>query len=1320
MTNPERTSHSKYRATNILIGTSILFLVLLANLLLEEGNTNVISRTAETGPARIQTASLLNQLADQKLRFVANLGQVGSEALFHVQGAGHTVLFLRDEIRLRRTESEIGSNEIVLQFEGANSSPIVDGLERLPGVAHFYRGSDPDKWQTDVPTYGAVYYTDLYPGIDMAYIGEGGVLESEFYIAPGADFRLIRMSYKNVGSQKIRSDGALVIDTILGELIEEAPVAYQEIDGARNFIEARYNLFADGTVGFELGSYDSAVPVVIDPELRFLKSFGSVGGGVWSSGVALDGAGNVIVAGAANRFFSTTDEIPGSNHAGGVSSDGLLIKLDGATGDVIFSVLFGGSNLDYFNDMAIDAAGTLYLTGLTGSNDFPLLNPAQDTRAGSEDAFLTILSADGVLMYSTYIGGTERDWGEGVAIDGTGNVFIAGITGSTDFPTVGGFQQQHGGGNASPTDFFVTRYNSDGTVGYSTYLGGAGDEHVCGLAVDASGEVTLAGRSSSTDYPLMNAFQTVFGGTPPSGTDIVVSRLNSAGDGLIYSSYFGGPQFDWCSDIELGTDGEAFVTGGTFSENFPVIGGISTPEALISDGVLLMLDNDGQPVYSVRSNFLGKDSFDALAIDADNTAVFVAQQGASIIIYSKTLTDPLAEIFSFDATEDHGVNSAFLAGNDMALTGTYFPAAGKGNSSGSTESEIWAGLVPNIRVTHDVLAQSQKRVEGIRKTFCPPENINSSWSFLSPVPLSSGDRITSNYNFSVDWTVPTPAYIGMIQCQPNLLYASPGALVLIDTEQPPGEPEALVIEIDGPIAINMEYKWNGYLERLESPDRQDPNGSTIVEIQDIETIHESDDTPATTPRVCVIMVMGKPDGEFEEKSFSNDQAMFKRNLISEKLGARVDPSDITELTSPSHDELVDAIKSKKDNCDIIYFMYSGHGHVGFLSLNGPERISYTELSRELYGTGAQEINVVLDACHSGSAIKRFQADDRFSERDVTVVTAAAADKVGYGTNQLDVDGEIGHWGLTFGYWLMRGYGNPDADTDGDGGTSIREAFEWMHNENPPVVKKSFLTEEVRMNERSNPQILTNETKKASDEVSFSDSDIKMLMSIFDPSADISVASVSGLNGSDRNESNVTEISAGRRWIIDGTAQMGGFNMDIVFAYDANLDFEILEGVIPGLVVRPHQEFTPGKNGPDLWQAYLPTVWDPDAQTITAIGVTVFQEWAIALTVGASAVSTESTQLLPVEFGLRQNYPNPFSSSTKISYKISEPGVVRITVFDLVGRAVKVLVEEEQTAGVHHVDWDGENENGIPVASGTFIVRLDINNRSDSMMLTLLK
>jgi len=190
------------------------------------------------------------------LSFIANVGQTDPAVGFHVKGAGHTIFFTTKEVVFsaaqqlsENDEDERATSVVQLRFAGASPTPTLEGLEQLPGVANFFLGNDPTKWRTNVPNYGAVIYRELYPGIDLVYRGTEGNLKSEFLVAPGGDPSVIRQVYSGVEAQRLREDGALVLQTVLGELVEEAPAVYQEIDGQRVEVEGSYRLLEGGQVG---------------------------------------------------------------------------------------------------------------------------------------------------------------------------------------------------------------------------------------------------------------------------------------------------------------------------------------------------------------------------------------------------------------------------------------------------------------------------------------------------------------------------------------------------------------------------------------------------------------------------------------------------------------------------------------------------------------------------------------------------------------------------------------------------------------------------------------------------------------------------------------------------------------------------------------------------------------------------------------------------------------------------------------------------------------------------------------------------------------
>src|SRR2546425_4794091 len=261
---------------------------------------------------------------------------------------------------------------------------------------------------------------------------------------------------------------------------------------------------------------------------------------------------------------------------GGGSYDAFVTKVNPSGSGVVYSTYIGGSDADIANGIAVDASGDAYATGLTYSTNFPTtvgtFQPAFG--GGSLDGFLTKLDPTGsALVYSTYLGGSGLDAGEGIAVDAAGNAYVVGNTDSTNFPTTSGaFQLTFGGG---VQDVFVTKLNPTGSaLFYSTYLGGSAFDESFGIALDAVGNAYVTGDTDSTNFPTVNAVQSV----PAGGFDIFVTKLNPTGTGLVYSTYLGGSGTDGTgfNSIALDTlpNPNAYVTGFTDSTNFP-----TTPRA---------------------------------------------------------------------------------------------------------------------------------------------------------------------------------------------------------------------------------------------------------------------------------------------------------------------------------------------------------------------------------------------------------------------------------------------------------------------------------------------------------------------------------------------------------------------------------------------------------------------------------------------------------------------------------------------------------------------------------------------------------------------
>jgi len=236
------------------------------------------------------------------------------------------------------------------------------------------------------------------------------------------------------------------------------------------------------------------------------------------------------------------------------------LSADGRT--VRYSTYLGGNSRDWGNGIAVDGAGNAYVTGITGSDDFPTVNAKYPKLWGWWDAFVFKLGADGrTVYYSTYLGGSDYDSGHGIAVDGAGNAHVTGRTASDDFPTVNARYPELRGGDA-----FVFKLSADGrTVRYSTYLGGNSRDWGNGIAVDGAGNAHVTGETSSSDFPTVNAQYPKFRGP----TDAFVFKLSADGQTVRYSTYLGGGDRDYGLGIAVDGAGNAHVTGYTNSSDFP-------------------------------------------------------------------------------------------------------------------------------------------------------------------------------------------------------------------------------------------------------------------------------------------------------------------------------------------------------------------------------------------------------------------------------------------------------------------------------------------------------------------------------------------------------------------------------------------------------------------------------------------------------------------------------------------------------------------------------------------------------------------------------
>jgi hypothetical protein len=593
-----------------------------------------------SAPARRQFVQAYGNLA---MSFEANQGETDRQVRFVARGRGYDLFLTRGEAVLSLQKNCAGTGDPTVRrskasclarsvlrvgLAHASRGTNPEGVNELASVSNYFIGSDPGKWHRNVPRFAGVKYANVYPGIDVVYHGNQRQLEYDFLVAPGADPAAIELTFRNSRKLTVNTAGDLVVSLGDSEWIDRAPVIYQETEGRRHVVAGRYVLLGKNRVGFSVATYDQKKSLVIDPVLSYSTY---LGGSAFDDafGVAVDASGNAYIAGYTSSLnFPISSHASQTNSAGGF--DAFVCKLNADGSALVYCTYLGGSSDDLGLGIAIDSAGNAYVTGNTGSFDFPTTSGAVQTTYGGgfSDAFVSKLNAAGSeLIYSTYLGGNDLEEGFGIAVDALGNAYITGDTNSLNFPTTSGaFQTVAGGGG----DSFVTKLNSDGSaLVYSTYLGGNEFDTSRGLAVDSSGNTYVEGSTVSLNFPTTpGALQTNFGG---GSSDDFVSKLNTAGSGLIYSTYLGGNDFESGFGLAIDGAGNAYVTGVTGSANFPTTSGaFQTMLRGVDDVFVSKLNAEGSAlIYSTYLGGSAGEFANSLALDDKGGAYVTGFTGSN-------------------------------------------------------------------------------------------------------------------------------------------------------------------------------------------------------------------------------------------------------------------------------------------------------------------------------------------------------------------------------------------------------------------------------------------------------------------------------------------------------------------------------------------------------------------------------------------------------------------------------------------------------------------------------------------------------------------
>ena len=616
MTRINRFECSTYRKA-ILIAFGLLVIILMLLIFSRQLTGTTLEKLSEAAAPRI-----MDTYGRLPLAFEVNRGQTDLQVKYLSRGRGYGLFLTPGEVvlvaRKSHSKQSAGSNRLAsrhkktdhaesttstilrMRLMGANPTPGVIGVEQLPGRNHYFIGNNPNKWIRNIPQYARVKYGGIYPGVDLIFYGNQKQLEYDFVVDPGADPGVIRIKFAGMDKLSLDDNGNLALQIGNDRIIMRAPVIYQEINNQKQRVAGHYVLCKTGEVGFNVAPYDVGKPVVIDPVLVYSTYLGG-NSSESGNGITLDADGNAYVTGSTFSSDFPTAPTAGTpapfkgTLSGG--SDAFVTKMNAEGSALVYSTYLGGSGNDEGLGIAIDSNNNIYITGNTLSTDFPIQSPVQLTNGGSPDAFVAKLNSSGsALVYSTYLGGSSDDYGQGIAVDSSGNAYVTGRTNSSDFPTAGTPVQGSLGGG---WDAFVTKIDSEGTAPfiYSTYLGGSFNDYGQGIAVDSSDNACVTGSTFSSDFPMVPG-DTPFRDFNKGGSDAFVTKLNSVGSDLLYSTYLGGTNNDEGLGIALDTSDNACVTGSTFSSDFPMVPG-DTPFRDFNKG--------GSDAFVTKLNSVGSD-----------------------------------------------------------------------------------------------------------------------------------------------------------------------------------------------------------------------------------------------------------------------------------------------------------------------------------------------------------------------------------------------------------------------------------------------------------------------------------------------------------------------------------------------------------------------------------------------------------------------------------------------------------------------------------------------------------------------------------------
>jgi hypothetical protein len=769
------------------------------------------------------------------LAFEANQGQTDPQVKYLARASGYTVFLTNDDAvfslhsgALDRVHASAQAKKPAAQVDsvmrlhlvGGNAQTKVEGVRPLAGKSNYFIGNDPNQWHTNVAQYSRVAYENVYPGVNLVFYGAQRQLEFDFIVAPGANTTSIQLSASGANHISRDESGNLVLAADAGSVTLHKPVAYQEKNGQREPVDARFVLAANSRISFELGAYDHSRELVIDPSVAFATF---LGGSAEDDGygIALDSSGNAYVTG---QTQSTNFPGTSGSNAGGFDAFVAKISADGST--LLYSTYVGGSGNDSGTAIAVDSNGDAFVAGGTGSGNFPFTAGSfQTSLNGTVNAFVFELDPNGsALTYCTYLGGSDSDSAGGIALDSSGDAYVVGGTTSADFPVTANVVQGTLNGGAGNQNGFVTKLNPTGTsLLYSTYLGGGPGDTASAVAVDAQGDAYVTGETFNSSFPVTSgAFQTTCGtatGCNGGLSDAFVSVINPTGSQFVYSTFLGGEAADNGLAIAVDSAGDAYVAGFTLSAHFPTKSPIQPALTGSQDAFVTELNPSGSAL--VFSTYLGggtTSGASGIAVDSGGdvyvtgstaSSDFPTTTGAPQTTFGGGIDAFLTEIvpnstsfyFSTFLGGAQNENSGIPAGSESILGAVAVDPAGAniyltGNTASGTNPGAFPTTTNAEQLTYGGGATDVFIAKYTQATFTiaatTPAAVSAGSSGMSTVTLDS----LNGYNSSVNLTCAvTGAGTPAPQCSASSFSANPV------TPTSGGATATLTITTTGPTAF---------------------------------------------------------------------------------------------------------------------------------------------------------------------------------------------------------------------------------------------------------------------------------------------------------------------------------------------------------------------------------------------------------------------------------------------------------------------------------------------------------------------------------------